>query len=184
MNLVIRRAGLVDVPQLLALYKLLDIEPEPEMPIQQASQRFLDLVSDPEHRIYVAEFEQQIVGTFALIFVGGLSHGARHACIVEDVVVAPEAQRAGIGKQMMRFAMDKCAGGRCYKLVLSSHLNRSNAHRFYESLGFRRHGYSYLIDRFGDDGADSDHSDHSDHSDDGGVAGIANHPPTARIPNP
>ena len=152
MDLAIRVAGLADIPRLLALYKLLDIEPEPEMPIEQARKRFLDLATDPGHRIYVAEFEQKIVGTFALIFVGGISHGARDSCIVEDVVVAPEVQGAGIGKQMMRFAMERCASGDGYKLVLSSHLNRSNAHRFYESLGFRKHGYSYLIDRFGDDG--------------------------------
>lgn len=148
MDLAIRAAGLADIPQLLALYKLLDIEPEPEMPIEQARQRFLDLALHPGHRIYVAEFEQKIVGTFALIFVGGLSHGARDACIVEDVVVAPEVQGAGIGKQMMRFAMEQCASGDCYKLVLSSHLQRSQAHQFYERLGFRKHGYSYLIDRF------------------------------------
>ena len=152
MGLAIRAAGLADIPQLLALYKLLDIEPEPEMPIEQARQRFLELALHPGHRIYVAEFEQKIVGTFALIFVGGLSHGARDACIVEDVVVAPEVQGAGIGKQMMRFAMERCASGDCYKLVLSSHLQRSKAHQFYERLGFRKHGYSYLIDRFGDAG--------------------------------
>ena len=150
MDLAIRVAGLADIPQLLALYKLLDIEPEPEMPVEQASARFLDLTSNPGHRIYVAEFEQKIVGTFALIFVGGISHGARNSCIVEDVVVAPEVQGAGIGKQMMRFAMQRCASGDCYKLVLSSHLDRSNAHRFYERLGFRKHGYSYLIERFDD----------------------------------
>ena len=152
MDLVVRPAGLADIPRLLALYKLLDIEPEPEMPIEQAKARFLDLALDPGHRIYVAEFDRRIVGTFALIFVGGISHGARDSCIVEDVVVAPEMQGAGIGKQMMRFAMQRCASGGCYKLVLSSHVNRGKAHRFYESLGFRKHGYSYLIDRFGDDG--------------------------------
>ena len=169
MDLAIRAAGLADIPRLLALYKLLDIEPTPEMPIEQARERFLDLASHSGHRIYVAEFERKIVGTFALIFVGGISHGARDSCIVEDVCVAPEMQGAGIGKQMMRFAMQKCASGDCYKLVLSSHLSRSNAHRFYESLGFRKHGYSYLIDRFGDDS---------------GAARIANHHMTARIPNP
>ena len=169
MDLAIRPAGLDDIPQLLALYKLLDVEPEPEMPIEQARKRFLDLASAPGHRIYIAELEQKIVGTFALIFIGGISHGARDSCIVEDVVVAPEVQGAGIGKQMMRFAMERCASGDCYKMVLSSHLSRSNAHQFYDSLGFRKHGYSYLIDRFGDDG---------------GAARIADHPMTARTPNP
>ncbi len=152
MDLAIRPAMLADVPRLLALYKLLDTEPEPEMPIEQARARFADLASHTGHRIYVAEFERQIVGTFALILVGGLSHGARDSCIVEDVCVAPDMQGTGIGKRMMRFAMEICASGGCYKLVLSSHVSRSNAHRFYESLGFRKHGHSYLIDPLGDGG--------------------------------
>ena len=151
-ELVIRPASLADVPQLLALYKLLDLAPEPELPVDQAGARFSELALRPDHAIYVAEFEQQIVGTFALIFIGGLSHGARDSCVVEDVCVVPELQGTGIGRQMMRFAMGQCAGGACYKLVLSSHVNRSNAHRFYESLGFRKHGHSFLIDRFAGDG--------------------------------
>ena len=150
MALTIRRAELADVPQLLALYTLLDIEPEPEMPLQQACQCFLELASNPAHQIYVAEVEHQVVGTFALIWLGGISHGARPSCIVEDVVVAPKMQGAGIGKQMMRFAMAQCATGNAYKLVLSSHLKRSRAHQFYEGLGFRQHGHSYLIDVSGD----------------------------------
>ena len=150
LGLTIRRATLADVPQLLALYTLLDIEPEPEMPLQQAQQHFTQLVSNAAHQIYVAELEQRVVGSFALIWVGGLSHGARCSCIVEDVVVTHEVQRSGIGQQMMRFAMGLCASRNVYKLVLSSHLKRSAAHQFYEGLGFSKHGYSYLIDPAGD----------------------------------
>ena len=147
-ELVIRPASLADVAQLLALYKLLDLAPEPDLPIDQARARFSELALRPGHAIYVAEFEQQIVGTFALIFIGGLSHGARDSCVVEDVCVVPELQGTGIGKQMMRFAMAQCAAAGCYKLVLSSHVKRGAAHRFYESLGFHKHGHSFLIDRF------------------------------------
>ena len=150
-DLSIRLALPADVPQLLALYTLLDLEPEPELPIAQAQARFSELALRPGHAIYVAELERQIVGTFALIFVGGLSHGARDSCIVEDVCVVAEMQGTGIGKQMMDFAMSQCADDACYKLVLSSHIKRGNAHRFYESLGFRRHGHSFLIDQFGAD---------------------------------
>ena len=145
-ELAIRRASLADVPQLLALYKLLDLEPEPELPIDQAQARFSELALRPGHAIYVAEFETQIVGTFALIFIGGLSHGARDSCVVEDVCVVPELQGTGIGRQMMRFAMGQCAAAGCYKLVLSSHVKRGAAHRFYESLGFHKHGHSFLIE--------------------------------------
>ena len=34
----------------------------------------------------------------------------------------------------------------CYKMALSSNLKREAAHRFYDSLGFGRHGYSFLIE--------------------------------------
>jgi predicted GNAT family acetyltransferase len=31
-------------------------------------------------------------------------------------------------------------------MTFSSNLNRQAAHRFYESLGFRKHGYSFRIE--------------------------------------
>ena len=64
---------------------------------------------------------------------------------MEAVVVTSKYRGIGIGKKMMGFARDRCRVLGCYKLVLSTNLRRDKAHRFYESLGFERHGYSYLI---------------------------------------
>jgi len=145
-SLVIRLAEAEDVPRLVELCGLLDLKLEQRLDIDRARQHFQKLKSRSEHMIYVAERDRQVVGTFALIFVGGLAHAARESCIVEDVAVARECQGMGIGKSMMRYAMAVCASRACYKLVLSSHLDRAAAHRFYEGLGFRVHGYSFLID--------------------------------------
>ena len=149
MNPTIRSACAADVASLLLLYKLLEVATEPAVPLERALACFRDLESNPHHRLYVAELGAAIVGTFSLIFIPGLSHSARDSCVVEDVVVASELQGAGIGKQMMRFAMAACVARHCYKLVLSSHVQRERAHRFYESLGFSKHGYSYLLDLSG-----------------------------------
>ncbi len=149
MNLEIRIACAADVASLLALYKLLEVIAEPAVALDCALARFCDLESNPQHRLYVAKLGASIVGTFSLIFIPGLSHSARDSCVIEDVVVAHEMQGAGIGKQMMRFAMAACVARHCYKLVLSSHVQRERAHRFYESLGFSKHGYSYLLDLSG-----------------------------------
>ena len=148
-DITVRIACAADVATLLSLYKLLDIVTEPAVPLERALACFSDLESNPHHRLYVAELGAAIVGTFSLIFIPGLSHGARDSCVVEDVVVAHELQGTGIGKQMMRFAMAACVARDCYKLVLSSHVRRERAHRFYEGLGFRQHGYSYLLDLSG-----------------------------------
>ena len=46
---------------------------------------------------------------------------------------------------MMAHAREQCRAAGCYKLALSSNLCREAAHLFYESLGFERHGYSFVI---------------------------------------
>ncbi len=145
-GITLREAKVADVPRLLELYKQLEITPEPEVALAAAQAHFLDMATNPRHRYYVAESDGRIVGTMSMLFMPGLSHSARESCVVEDVVVSPEVQGMGIGRQMMRFAMQASAARHCYKLVLSSHLMRDLAHLFYENLGFRKHGYSFLID--------------------------------------
>ena len=145
MDATIRPARMDDLPVLLELYRLLDAAIEAPLSWEQAQDKFREILSSAHHQIYVAESENAVVGTFALIFIGGLPHQARDSCVVEDVVVAAARQGAGLGKKMMEFARERCAERDCYKLVLSSHVRREAAHRFYESLGFDRHGYSFLV---------------------------------------
>jgi len=47
---------------------------------------------------------------------------------------------------MMRHALAEARDKGCYKAALSTNARRERAHAFYESLGFRRHGYSFLVD--------------------------------------
>jgi GNAT superfamily N-acetyltransferase len=65
---------------------------------------------------------------------------------VEDVVVHEAQHSLGIGRFMMKHAMEQAREAGCYKLVLSSNQKRDRAHAFYESLGFQRHGFSFQIE--------------------------------------
>jgi GNAT superfamily N-acetyltransferase len=51
------------------------------------------------------------------------------------VVVRPAAR--GIGRALMRGALDIADSAGCYKVQLLSNDGRSDAHAFYASLGFR-----------------------------------------------
>lgn len=141
----IRPATTDDFDSLWQLYKLLEVDGDPTVSPREAEHGFTTILARPEHTIYMAESSGEIVGTYALIFVPGLTHGARDSAIVEDVVVAPDQRGRSIGKWMMRDAMERCRQRGCYKLVLSSHLQREKAHRFYEGLGFSKHGFSFLV---------------------------------------
>jgi len=140
---VIRQAVEDDLPGVLALYAQPEIDNGDILSIDEARMLFRRFRSYPDYKLYVACLDQKVVGTFALLIVENLAHRGAPSGLVEDVVVAVENQSRGIGKQMMRYALERCREAGCYKMALSSSLQRSAAHRFYESLGFVRHGYSF-----------------------------------------
>jgi GNAT superfamily N-acetyltransferase len=145
MEIRIRDAVAADLPAVLTLLKQLDVGHDRPFSPTEAQRTFERLQSCPHHHLYVAIAQARIVGTFVLIVIDSIAHGGMPHGLVEDVVVDPEWRGHGIGKQMMQFAMARCREAGCYKMALSSHLSREKTHRFYESLGFEKHGFSFLI---------------------------------------
>lgn len=142
----IREASMDDLPDILDLYRQFDMDNGNTLELNKAAAIFKKMKSYPDYKIYVAEDENVIVGTFALAIMDNIAHLGSPSGLVEDVVVSAKMQGKGIGKKMMETAMDLCRSKGCYKLALSSNLKRVNAHRFYESIGFEKHGYSYLVE--------------------------------------
>jgi GNAT superfamily N-acetyltransferase len=106
----------------------------------------LDLLrARPGYRLFAALINGEVVGTYMFYVLAKLGKRGTPAGVVEDVAVDPRYQGQGIGRAMMQHALALCREAGCYKLALSSNLKRQDAHRFYESLGFERHGYSYAV---------------------------------------
>jgi GNAT superfamily N-acetyltransferase len=140
--LTMRRAAKSELPIILALYQQLSPE---VLELSVAEQIWERMAHYPAYAVYVVEREQQIIGTLALLVLDNLGHRGAPLGIVENVVVDSAYRGEGIGKAMMHWAMAQCRAAGCYKLMLSSNLNREAAHRFYEELGFDKHGYSFLV---------------------------------------
>lgn len=141
-----REASKNDLIHVLRLYSQPGFDARKVLPLSEAERIFERMGSYPDYKIYVAVHENEIIGTFALLVMDNLGHMGASSGIIEDVAVAPEWQRRGIGKLMMNYALEISREKGCYKAVLSSNLTREKAHAFYESLGFERHGYSYRTD--------------------------------------
>jgi len=143
-SLQIRAATEADLQSILDLY--VEVEDDNRvLSIEKARSVFTRMQSYPDYKVYVAVLGGSVVGTFALLIMDNLAHMGAPSGVVEDVVVRRDWQRKGLGKQMMRFAMNRCRERGCYKLALSSNLKREAAHRFYDDLGFQRHGYSFIV---------------------------------------
>ncbi|WP_435354196.1 GNAT family N-acetyltransferase [Emticicia sp. SJ17W-69] len=145
MNIQIRPAKIDDVSAILYIYaKALDNDKV--LSVEKAEEIFLKQQQYPDYQVFVAELDNKIIGTFALLIMENMAHLGTPSAVVEDVGVLPTLQGKGIGKIMMEFALAKAKEKGCYKMSLSSNLRREQAHQFYESLGFKKHGFSFLME--------------------------------------
>lgn len=140
----LRTATLEDLPALMPLFAQLDPAAAPLSP-ERAREEWERLHLHPGFSVRVAQDEQGFLGTYSLLILGNLVHGGAGTAIVENVVVDEDSRGQGIGLAMMRDASERAREAGCYKIALTSGLSRTSAHRFYEGLGFQRHGHSYLI---------------------------------------
>jgi len=142
----IREARDEDVAQILELYCEAGIGAKEAFTPDEARAQLRMFRSYPSLRVFVAEVDGQIVGTCELLIMDNLAKRGRKSAIVEDVAVSPKHQGHGIGRAMIQHAMCEAKNAGCYKVVLSSNLQRPDSYAFYEAIGFERHGYSFRVD--------------------------------------
>ncbi|BEP94961.1 hypothetical protein GmRootA79_33450 [Acidovorax sp. A79] len=149
-TVTLREATEADLDEVLALYQGIEDSPERVLSLADAKAMLAQFRAYPSYRLWVAcesaEQGADVVGTYALLVMHNLAHRGAPSAVVEDVVVAADRKGQGIGRQMMAHAVQQAREAGCYKLALSSHRKRSDAHAFYESLGFAQHGLSFSIE--------------------------------------
>lgn len=145
-ELDIREAKEADISQILDLYRDADLEGEAAFTVEEAQAHLAVFRRYPSYKIFVAVGDGRVVGTYELLIMDNLAKGGRKSGVVEDVAVSRQYRGQGIGRTMMMHAREQCKQAGCYKLVLSSNLRRTDAHAFYESLGFEKHGFSFRVD--------------------------------------
>jgi GNAT superfamily N-acetyltransferase len=143
-NIEIRDAVDADLPGILQILADSGIDGGSSFSLDEAREHLARLRASSNFRLLVAVVDGELAGTYSLLIIGKLGKRGTPAGVVEDVAVAPNSQGQGIGKAMMAHALEQCRKAGCYKLALSSNVKRESAHRFYESLGFTRHGYSFV----------------------------------------
>lgn len=139
-GLQIREARTEDLPALVALFASDTLGGHGDTTAPEALDHyraaFAAIADDPRARLYAAELDGRVVGTFQLMFVTSLpGRGAKRA-LIEAVQVDESLRGRRIGEAMVRFAIEKAAGEGAATLALTSSKLRTDAHRFYRRLGF------------------------------------------------
>lgn len=93
--------------------------------------------SDPAHLLLVAvDDADTVVGTMQLTFIPGLSRQGALRAQIEAARVREDCRSLGVGRAMVEWAIDDARRRGCALLQLTSHKQRTDAHRFYARLGF------------------------------------------------
>ena len=143
MKFNVRHAEESDIEAILAIYSQPAIDNGVGLSLAEAREIYRIIQSYPHYQIFVAEVENTVVGTIAVLIMHNIGHLGKKSAIFESVAVLPEWQGQGIGRKMLKSAMKFCKEMDCYKITLSANIKREKAHQFYKSLGFIQHGISF-----------------------------------------
>lgn len=150
---VLRRAGVEDA---VAIIALLADDPISASRGDTASAEDRDLyvaalkavLANPSNDLLVAEIDGDVVATFQLTLIPGMSRRGALRMLIEAVRVRSDLRSAGLGSAMMRWVMEDAAPALGAAIVqLTSDAARMDAHRFYENLGFvgSHRGFKYSV---------------------------------------
>ncbi|GGY29406.1 GNAT family N-acetyltransferase [Streptomyces djakartensis] len=137
-DLEIRRVAADDIPAIVGMLADDPLgaqreSPDDHAPYLTALER---IDADPNQRLVVAIREGRIVGTLQLTVIPGLSRRGATRSIIEGVRIHADERGSGLGSQLIAWAIDESRRQGCQLVQLTSDNTRTDAHRFYERLGF------------------------------------------------
>ncbi|MFJ6085526.1 GNAT family N-acetyltransferase [Streptomyces sp. NPDC092369] len=137
-DLEIRPATADDVPVIVAMLADDPLGAQRESPDDPAPYlaAWERLAADPNQHLVVAVREDRVVGTLQLTVIPGLSRRGATRSIIEGVRVHADERGSGLGTQLIEWAVDESRRQNCQLVQLTSDVTRTDAHRFYERLGF------------------------------------------------
>ena len=130
-NVDLRSASLMDADDVAALLSALGYPCDRE----DASERIHAIIANDRQALVLARCDGIVCGLIALDFMYYLPLGTT-TCRITAMVVTPEAQGRGLGRQLLREAERRARVGGAARLEITSGSQRSDAHAFYRACGY------------------------------------------------
>ncbi|MGW4892637.1 N-acetyltransferase family protein [Kitasatospora sp. NPDC004240] len=139
--MIFRTAEARDLPAIIAL--LTDergvTDPAAVRVDESYARAFADVDADPRNEMLVLdEGDGTVLGYLQLTYVPGLGRHGQERALIEGVRVRADRRGAGLGRDLLERAIGRARERGCTLVQLTSDKRRTEAHRFYASLGFAR----------------------------------------------
>jgi len=123
-----------------------DVASDDDRPAYAAA--LVEILAEPSNDLLVVELDGAIVGTLQLTSIPGMARRGARRLLVEAVRVQSDLRSSGIGSAVMRWVGEIAAPAVDASMVqLTSDAARTDAHRFYERLGYigSHLGFKYAV---------------------------------------
>ena len=139
-HVAIRPARATDIPAIIALLADDPLGQHREDTSSQPNPRyaaaFQAIEADPNQLLAVVTMGEEVIGTMQITFIPGLGRMGAWRGQIEAVRIAAAHRNAGLGQRMFEWAIAECRARGCNLVQLTTDRKRTDAHRFYERLGF------------------------------------------------
>jgi GNAT superfamily N-acetyltransferase len=123
-----------DLFSLLELYKQLN--PNDNVLDESIAKNIWKNIENQNIKYFIAIENKKIIGSCYLCIIPNLTRGGKSIGFIENVITDIIYRGKGIGKNIMKNAIKYAKEQNCYKVILQSGNKRTDAHEFYEKLGF------------------------------------------------
>ncbi|MEW1909468.1 GNAT family N-acetyltransferase [Kitasatospora sp. NPDC085895] len=139
--MIVRTAVRGDLPAVLALLADESVVTDPASVRVGAAYEaaFAAIEADPRNELLVLdEGDGTVLGCLQLTRIPGLGRGGAERALIEAVRIRADRRGGGLGRLLLARAIDRAREQGCSLVQLTSNKRRTEAHRFYASLGFER----------------------------------------------
>lgn len=148
-HVAFRRAQAADLPAIVALLANDILGQQREDTSSPPNPNYVDafqaILADPNQLQMVATSGDEVIGTLQLTFIPGLARKGAWRGQIEAVRIAETHRGSGLGQQMFEWAIEQCRVRGCNLVQLTTDKTRSDAHRFYDRLGFAASHTGYKL---------------------------------------
>lgn len=132
-----RQATSKDIPDIVALLADDILGQQREAPNLQAYEvAFEKMQNQQGNYITLMLDKNSICGCYQMTIIHGLSRAGASRAHIEGVRIHQHYRGQGLGEKLFQHAIDEAKASNCQLVQLTSDLNRPDAIRFYEKLGF------------------------------------------------
>ncbi|HIV86206.1 MAG TPA: GNAT family N-acetyltransferase [Candidatus Monoglobus merdigallinarum] len=137
----IREAAKDDLPEIIRILADDTLGSQREdyrLPLPQCYiDAFNNISKDENSILLVVCTDGKVIGSMQITFTQYLSHRGSLRATFENIRIAQDFRGSGIGTRLLKHAIDIAKNKNCSIVQLTTNKSRTDAHGFYQRLGFR-----------------------------------------------